>query len=130
MSATTTSASATGTITWHVGRIEDVPLAFSLAGSSVAAVAGGTLTVADSSVATATLSADNAMAKFEGLKVGSTTASYANSSGGDALNAEITLVVIADPAADGVTFSAASASEEPAAPSTGATSTATAPAAS
>jgi len=103
-------------VTFHVGRTEDVPLAFALAGASVPAVAGGTLTVADPSIATATLSAGDSMAKFVGVKVGSTTATYANTSGGDPLNATITLTIVADPAADGVTFSAASATEEPVAP--------------
>ncbi len=103
-------------VTFHVGRTEDVPLAFTLAGASVPAVAGGTLTVADASIATATLSANGSMAKFVGVKAGSTTATYANASGGDPLNATITLTVVADPAADGVTFSAASATEEPVAP--------------
>ncbi len=116
MSGTTApvpSASASGTVTWHVGRTEDVPLAFTLAGHSVDAIPGGTLTVADTSIATATLSADGASAKFVGVKVGTTTASYSNNSGGDPLNATISLFVIADPAADGVTFNAAGASEEP-----------------
>ena len=110
------TAPASNAVTFHVGRTEDVPLAFTLAGASVAAVPGGTLTVADTSVATATLSDDNTMAKFVGVKVGSTTASYSNTSGGDPLNATVTLDVIADPAADGVTFAAGT--EEPVAAAT------------
>lgn len=102
------------TLTLHVGRTMDVPMAFTLAGAKVASVAGGTLTMADAAIATASLMPDGSMAKFTGVSVGSTTASYANTSGGDVLTGTLTLSVIAAPAADVATFDVTNAVEEPA----------------
>ncbi len=125
-----TTAPASNSVTFHVGRAEDVPLVFTLAGAPASPVAGGTLAVADTAIATGALSADDSMAKFTGVAVGTTTATFSDASGGGTFSAEITLVVIADPAADGVTFNAGAATEEPAASTATAAPVTTAPAAS